>query len=94
MLDAHHTLGGSAVLCMNQVQMSPWSITVLNAASTLGETSFPYIIGLSFDKKLFWTLGALMSISMGLALIVAFAAWRQAVRVTFHRRLESELFEY
>lgn len=34
-----------------QVPMTPWAITVLNAASTAGETSFPYLIGLAFEKK-------------------------------------------
>ena len=73
--------------------MTPWSITVLNAASTLGETAFPYIIGLSFGKKSFWVLGALMSSSMALALAVTVFAWRQSISVVFSRRLESELFD-
>ena len=68
--------------------MTPWAITVLNAASTLGETSFPYIIGLSFERKYFATLGMLMSGSMAIALAVALAAWRQSQRVVFSRRLD------
>ena len=77
-----------------QVQMTPWSITILNAASTLGETSFPYIIGLSFGRKHFWLLGALMSVSMALALAVAIAAWRSSVRVVLNRRLHTNEFEF
>lgn len=82
------------VLGLRQVPLGPWSITILNAASTLGETAFPYVIGLSFGRKLFWTLGALMSASMALALAVSVVAWRQSRSVLFSRRLESELFEY
>ena len=75
--------------------MTPWSITVLNAASTVGETSFPYIIGLSFDGKFFWTFGTLMSVSMAIALVVSIGAWRQAVSVNYRQRLYvNELFEF
>ena len=73
--------------------MTPWSITILNAASTLGETAFPYVIGLSFGRKSFGILGGLMSGSMLLALVVTTCAWRRASRVVFSRRLESELFD-
>ena len=78
--------------------MTPWSITMLNAASTLGETSFPYAIGISFDWKLFWSLAVLMSVSMAVALAVSVAAWRQSVRVVCRRQLDvnelNELFEF
>ena len=73
--------------------MTPWAITLLNAASTLGETAFPYVIGLGFDRKHFWLLGGLMSAAMALAFSVSFLAWRQSVRVVFSRRLVSE-FEF
>ena len=71
--------------------LGPWSITVLNAAATLGETAFPYVVGLAFGKKVFWTLGAIMSGSMVLSLAVSVAAWRQSQSVLFARRLENEL---
>jgi hypothetical protein len=74
--------------------MTPWSITVLNAASTLGETAFPYVIGLSFGRKHFWLLGGLMTASMALALLVALGAWRATVRAAYARRLAFHEFEF
>ena len=34
-----------------QVALTPVAITLLNAASTLGETAFPYVVGLAFEQK-------------------------------------------
>ena len=76
-----------------QVPMTPWSITILNAASTLGETCFPYVIGLAFDRQAFWALGGLMSFAMGLALTVSLFSWRRAVSVIYSRRLNVDDFE-
>eukprot|EP00966_Prymnesium_polylepis_P285305 6590448-Prymnesium_polylepis.1 len=41
--------------------MTPWVITLLNTANTLGETTFPYLVGVAFDRKLHSALGALLS---------------------------------
>lgn len=63
-----------------RVHLGPKAITVLNAASTLGETSMPYIIGLAFGKQHHWLLGALMTALMAAALTVATLSWRLAAR--------------
>lgn len=60
------------------VKMTPWAITLLNAASTCGETAAPYIIGIAFGRRQFWLLGALMSSCTALAAFVVTIAWRQA----------------
>ncbi|KAL3931599.1 MAG: hypothetical protein SGPRY_001056 [Prymnesium sp.] len=44
-----------------RVQMTPWVITLLNTANTLGETTFPYLVGFAFDRKLHSALGALLA---------------------------------
>ena len=77
-----------------QVPMTPWAITILNAASTLGETSFPYVIGLAFGRELFWTLGGLMTCAMGLALAVSLGAWRQSIQVVQDRSLMIHEYEF
>ena len=60
--------------------MTPWAITLLNAASTLGETSFPYLIGLAFERKQRAALGKLMLFAQLGALAVAVLARRGAAR--------------
>jgi hypothetical protein len=71
--------------------MTPLAITVLNAASTLGETSMPYIVGLAFGSKRYWLLGALMSACMVLALLVGAWSCRMASRFRTKREAGLEL---
>jgi len=74
-----------------QVQVTPIAITLLNAASTLGETCFPYWIGLDFEKKQYIWLGGLMSLSQFLALVVTWFVWRQARSRPRRRDLEFQI---
>lgn len=61
-----------------QVPMTPWAIAVLNAASTAGEMSMPFIIGLAFGKHEYWAFAVLMFGCMVIALLVGIASWRLA----------------
>ena len=70
--------------------MTPAAIAILNAASTLGETLFPYVIGLAFEIKQYTLLGGGMSACMLAALAVGVAARRAAHRHYLSRRLPSE----
>ncbi len=60
--------------------MTPWAITLLNAANTLGEVSFPYIIGLAFERKRHAALGGLLFGAQCAALAAALYSWRSAKR--------------
>lgn len=73
------------------MQVTPIAITLLNAASTLGETCFPYWIGLDFEKKQYIWLGGLMSLSQFLALVVTWFVWRQARSRPRRRDLEFQI---
>ena len=73
-----------------QVSMTPIAITVLNAASTLGETAFPYWIGQAFEKKRHVVLGGSMALTQFLALLIAWIVWRWANRVVRTRRRDLE----
>ena len=55
--------------------MTPWIITLLNTANTAGETLFPYLVGLGFDRQLHSTLGALLATAQVLSLSFAVLAW-------------------
>ena len=61
-----------------QVPMSPGAIAILNAASTAGEMSMPFIIGLAFGRNQYWLFSALLAGCMAVAFSVSFAAWRMA----------------
>ena len=41
--------------------MTPWVITFMNTANTLGETTFPYLVGAAFGRHLHSALGALLA---------------------------------
>lgn len=62
------------------VKMTPLAITLLNAASTCGETAAPYIVGLAFGQHQYWFLGTLTFCSTAVAVLVATVARRQAER--------------
>ena len=72
------------------MQLTPIAITVLNAASTLGETMFPYWVGQAFGRKQYLVLGNLLSISQLLALVVTWIVWRQARALAKIRRRDLE----
>ncbi len=73
-----------------QVQMTPIAITILNAASTLGETCFPYLVGLGFERKQHLVLGGAMAMSQLLALALAWGVWRRARVIARIRRRDLE----
>ena len=71
-----------------RVTMTPWAIALLNAASTVGETSFPYVIGLAFESKRYAVLGGLMSGCSLLTLLVSLGAHRSASLYALRRRFD------
>ena len=67
--------------------MTPWVITLLNTANTLGETTFPYLVGFAFDRHLHSALGALLAAAQVFSLNLAVVAWMRTQRRKFRTSL-------